>query len=147
MLFARRWINRWLGTLRAVATRHALTRVVARKASTEGPLAGRKILLIGDEPVIVLDVAQAFEEAGAHVVTARSPDAALVLLDANDWSVVVLDPELIDDHSSPLIEQLRKRDIPFVLYALAVPTQGLFTMACGSPCRQAPLCSSERWKS
>jgi CheY-like chemotaxis protein len=85
------------------------------------PLAGRKILLVEDEPVIAIDVAHVLQKAGAHVVTSRSPQAALALIEADGWSAVVLAPELIDGDSAPLREQLRKRGIPFVLYGVGRP--------------------------
>lgn len=116
MLAARRWIDRWLWTLRTVAT--------GRASRSFTPLAGRKILLVEDEPVIAIDVAHVLQKAGAHVTTSRSPQAALALIEADGWSAVVLAPELIDGDSAPLREQLRKRNIPFVLYGVGRPDGG-----------------------
>ena len=116
MLVARRWIDRWLRTMRTVAKGHAYRGCRL--------LAGHKILLVEDEPVIAMDVAHELEEAGAHVFTSPSPRAALALIKADGWSAVVLAPELLDGDSSALGEQLRKRDIPFVLYGVGRPNGG-----------------------
>ncbi len=85
------------------------------------PLDGRSILVVEDEPVIALDISDAFECAGAHVVISRTVRRALALVDAGGWSAAVLDPELDDRDSSRLCEQLDKRDIPYVLYSAGGP--------------------------
>ena len=84
-------------------------------------LDGRSILVVEGEPVIALDIAHAFECAGAHVVIGRSLKRALALVDAHGWSAAVLDPELGDGDSSRLCEQLKERDIPYVLYSAGGP--------------------------
>lgn len=80
-------------------------------------LGGCSILIVEGEPVIALDIAYAFECAGAHVVISRSMNRALALVDAHGWSAAVLDPESNDGDNSRLCEQLEKRGIPYVLYS------------------------------
>jgi DNA-binding response OmpR family regulator len=80
-------------------------------------LAGRLILICEDEPLIALDIANAFTKAGARVVTARSLREALVAADDGALSAAVLDHVLQDGDSSELCERLKERNIPFVLYS------------------------------
>ena len=87
-------------------------------------LDGRSILVVEDEPVIALDIAYAFECAGARVVVSRSLSRALALVDADGWSAAVLDPEFGEGGSSRLCEQLKKRDIPYILYGVGGPERG-----------------------
>jgi CheY-like chemotaxis protein len=84
-------------------------------------LDGRSILVVEGEPVIALDIAYAFECAGAHVVISRSLNRALALVDTHGWSAAVLDPAFDDGDSARLCEQLKKRDIPYVLYSAGGP--------------------------
>lgn len=81
-------------------------------------LDGCSILVVEGEPVIALDIADAFECAGAHVVVSRTVRRALALVDARGWSAAVLDPERDDGESSLLCKQLDRRDIPYVLYSV-----------------------------
>ena len=87
-------------------------------------LDGRSILVVEDEPVIALDIADAFECAGARVVISRSLSRALALVDADGWSAAVLDPEFGNPGSSRLCEQLKQRDIPYVLYSVGGAERG-----------------------
>lgn len=79
-------------------------------------LVGHSVLVIEDEPVIALDIAYAFECAGACVVISRSLNGALALVEADGWVAAVLDPASGDGESSRFCERLKKRDIPIVLY-------------------------------
>jgi DNA-binding response OmpR family regulator len=80
-------------------------------------LAGRLILVCEDEPLIAIDIANAFTKAGARVVTARSLREALVTADDGALSAAILDHALGDGDSSELCDQLKERKIPFVLYS------------------------------
>jgi DNA-binding response OmpR family regulator len=81
------------------------------------PLSGCAILVVEDEALIALHIADAFECAGARVVTSHSLKTALQLFEAEDWSAAVLDHILGDEDSSPLCHRLTERNIPFVLYS------------------------------
>jgi DNA-binding NtrC family response regulator len=80
------------------------------------PLGGRSILVVEDEPIIALDIAHAFEQVGAKVVTSFTLGEALGLVEADLWSAAVVDHLLKDGESSPLCKRLGERDIPFVVY-------------------------------
>ena len=79
-------------------------------------LKGRSILIVEDEPLIALDIAQAFERVGAVITTSRTLRHALILVENDGLAAAVLDHGLGDGDSSLLCERLKERDIPFVLY-------------------------------
>ena len=55
-----------------------------------------------DEPLIALDIAEAFKEAGAATVVTSTLHQALVLGEHDGLSAAVLDHVLSDGDSSPL---------------------------------------------
>ena len=80
------------------------------------PLAGRLILVVEDEPIIALDIAQAFEAAGAAVAIKRTLRAAIHAAEDAGLSAAVLDHALGDGDSTRLCQRLQERNIPFVNY-------------------------------
>lgn len=80
-------------------------------------LLGRSILIVEDEPLIALDIAQAFEDAGAEIVVTSTLHHALVLVEHDGLSGAVLDHALHDGDSSPLCQRLDQRRLPFVIYS------------------------------
>ena len=80
-------------------------------------LAGRLILVCEDEPLVAIHVANAFTDAGARVVTARSVRDALAAIEGGILSAAILDHALSDGDSSLLCERLKEQGIPFVLYS------------------------------
>ena len=80
-------------------------------------LAGRVILICEDEPLIAIDIANAFTDAGARVVTARSLRDALATAEDGALSAAILDHALGDGDSSALCARLKERNIPYVLYS------------------------------
>ena len=80
-------------------------------------LNGRSILIAEDEPLIALDIAQAFEDAGAEIVVTSTLHHALVLVEHDGLSAAVLDHALHDGDSSPLCQRLNERRLPFVIYS------------------------------
>lgn len=81
------------------------------------PLTGRIILIIEDEPLIAIDIQDAFQNAGATAVTARTLTAALVEVEEPGLSAAIVDHALGDGDSSELCERLTARNIPFVTYS------------------------------
>ena len=81
------------------------------------PLAGRSILVVEDEPLIAMDVAQGLQTAGASVSVARTLSDALNKVEAPGLSAAVLDHRLRDGDSSQICERLDARNIPFVVYS------------------------------
>ena len=65
-------------------------------------LAGCSILICEDEPLIAIGIADAFTNAGARVVMARSLASALIAVENEVPSAVILDHALSDGESSQL---------------------------------------------
>src|SRR4029434_1954807 len=64
-----------------------------------------------------LGIAGAFTGAGARVVTARSFASALIAVENEVPSAVILDHALSDGESSQLCKRLKQRNIPYVLHS------------------------------
>ena len=90
-------------------------------------LKGRSILIVEDEPLIVMDITQAFEGTGAALTTTNSLHQAMVLVEHDGLSGAILDHSLGDGDSSLLYERLRERGIPFLIYSGYPNVEG----ACG----------------
>jgi DNA-binding response OmpR family regulator len=80
-------------------------------------LDGLVILVIEDEPLVALDVQQAFEDAGATVVVARTLAAALIAVEDSSVSAAIVDHALGDGDSSEICERLKERSVPFIIYS------------------------------
>ena len=94
------------------------------------PLAGRVILVIEDEPLIAIDIQQAFEDAGAKTMTTRTLAAAMLAIEDPDLSAAIVDHALGDGDSSELCERLKERGVPFITYSGFANIDG--------PCAGAP---------
>jgi DNA-binding response OmpR family regulator len=81
------------------------------------PLAGRSVLVVEDDPIIVLDILQGLEAAGASVSRARSVSDALGKVECPNLSAAVLDHGLSDGDASQICARLDERNIPFVIYS------------------------------
>ena len=79
-------------------------------------LAGRSILVVEDETLIALDIADAFERAGAQVTTTATLRDATKLVEAEGLSAAILDHVLGRDDSSGLCRRLKERGVPFVIH-------------------------------
>ena len=71
-------------------------------------LHGRSILVVEDEPVIALDIAQAFERVGAQVIVSTTLHDAMVLVEHDSLSAAVLDHVLQDGDSSPTLRAAKR---------------------------------------
>ena len=80
-------------------------------------LEGRSILIVEDEPLIVMDITQAFEGTGAALTTTNSLHQAMVLAEHDGLSGAILDHSLGDGDSSLLYARLTERGIPFLIYS------------------------------
>jgi DNA-binding response OmpR family regulator len=67
--------------------------------------------------LIALGIADAFTDAGARVFTVRSLADALIAIEDEVPSAVILDHALTDGESSQLGECLKERNIPYVLHS------------------------------
>ena len=83
----------------------------------QGLLTGRSILVVEDEPLIVMDIAKAFEGTGAELTTTNTLRHALILVEHDGLSGAILDHALGDGDSSQLYARLKQRGIPFMIYS------------------------------
>ena len=84
-------------------------------------LSGLNVLIVEDEPLIALDIAETLETAGACVAgPIRSLKSAFEALEAcgaaDTWDAVVLDYNLLDGTSEPFGKALKLRNIPFLIH-------------------------------
>ena len=89
------------------------------------------ILVVEDEPVIVMDISNAFEGTGAHLTTTNTLKHAKLLVEHDGLSAVILDHALSDGDSTSLCTRLKERSIPFMMYS-GYPTLD-------GACKGAPL--------
>lgn len=80
-------------------------------------LEGHSILIVEDEPLILMDIALAFESTGAAMTTTNTLKHALILVEHDGLSGAILDHALGDGDSSLLCARLKERDIPFMIYS------------------------------
>src|SRR5262245_23449938 len=80
-------------------------------------LSGRRVLVVEDEPLIALEIAQALTSAGASVLVAKTLDEGLRQAEQDDLSAAVLDLVLGANDGAALCARLRERGIPFVIYS------------------------------
>jgi DNA-binding response OmpR family regulator len=80
-------------------------------------LEGRSILIVEDEPLIVMDITQAFEGTGAALTTTNTLKHALILVEHDGLAGAILDHALGDENSSLVCQRLKERGIPFLLYS------------------------------
>jgi DNA-binding response OmpR family regulator len=82
-----------------------------------GPLVGHTVLVVEDEPLVALDVADCLRDAGAQTLMARTVRDALGKAVSADFTAAVLDHGLSDGDTSEVCETLKGRSIPFVVYS------------------------------
>jgi DNA-binding response OmpR family regulator len=80
-------------------------------------LSGRTILVVEDEPLIALDIANGFQRAGATVSVARSLADARTLIEHSGICAAILDFGLRDGNASELCVRLNQKHVPFVLHS------------------------------
>ena len=77
-----------------------------------------RVLLLEDEALIALEIEDGLAAAGFHqVVSVPSQASASAWLAENQPHVAILDLFLRDGESLPVIEELRRRAIPFVIHS------------------------------
>ena len=90
---------------------------------------GRSILIVEDEPLIVMAITQAFEGTGAALTTTNTLKHALMLVEHNGLSGAILDHALGDGDSTQLCMRLKERGIPFMVYSGHATIEGPCTGA------------------
>jgi CheY-like chemotaxis protein len=79
-------------------------------------LNGRVVLVVEDEPLVALDIAQLLADFGACVASARGVKEALLLIETRELTAAVLDINLAGEDCSPLCQRLTERAIPFLFH-------------------------------
>jgi DNA-binding NarL/FixJ family response regulator len=75
-----------------------------------------KVLLVEDEPLVAVGVADQLAGAGAHVIgPCSTAGRAMAALNEHDIDVAVIDYVLADDNSEGLQATLERKGIPFVI--------------------------------
>lgn len=96
-----------------------------------GPsLQGRSVLIIEDEPLIVMDMTKSLEITGAAITSTNTLKHALLLVEHDGLAAAILDHTLGDGDSSELCVRLTERGIPFMIYSGHLHVDG--------PCSGAP---------
>ncbi len=80
-------------------------------------LKGASILVVEDEPLIVMDISMAFETQGAHLTTTNTLRHAKLLVEHDGLSAAILDHALPDGDSASICSRLTERGIPFLMYS------------------------------
>jgi DNA-binding NarL/FixJ family response regulator len=89
----------------------------ARQHRDGSILDGIRVLLVEDDLLILMDLEEALEEAGAEVVAeCRSVGDALQHAAGDDIEVAVLDMRLGNDTVAPVARRLAERGVPFIFY-------------------------------
>jgi DNA-binding response OmpR family regulator len=79
-------------------------------------LADIRVLLVEDEPLIAVGVADQLTEAGARVIgPCSTAGRAIIALDEQPIDVAIIDYVLSDDNSEALQDALETRGIPFIV--------------------------------
>ena len=79
-------------------------------------LSGHSILVVEDEPLIAMHIAEGLRKAGASVMTAHTLCDGLRLAGHPDLTAAIIDFRLRDDDGTALCERLHQRGVPFVLH-------------------------------
>lgn len=80
-------------------------------------LAGRRILVLEDDPMQALDLSASLAEAGASVLgPVATLDEAGQLVSAGDCDAAILDLRLRDRNATALARRLLTERIPFIVY-------------------------------
>ena len=89
---------------------------IAGNANPDG-LVGVRVLVVEDDPLLLLDLESVLSDAGATVVgLCQTLTEALACADESDFSVAVLDFRLGSETVSPVARRLENRGVPFILY-------------------------------
>jgi DNA-binding response OmpR family regulator len=88
-------------------------------------LHGCRVLVVEDEPLVALDIADALKSAGADVVIARTLKDAVYEAMASTLTAAVIDHAMHDGvTTSDVCAALKERDIPFIVYSGFTKVEG-----------------------
>jgi CheY-like chemotaxis protein len=79
-----------------------------------GFLAGRRILVVEDEMLVLMNIELALSDLGCStIIVAATVSQALALLSQQSFDVALLDVNLAGEKSYPVADALSERGIPF----------------------------------
>jgi DNA-binding response OmpR family regulator len=81
-----------------------------------GPLSGRTVLIVEDEPLIALDLHAALRATGADLIAATRSAEALALIRRNDIHAAIVDVALGGEDCLAVCQALFHRRVPFLFY-------------------------------
>lgn len=111
---------------------------------TAGMLRGLRVLVVEDEPLVALALADDLENAGATVIgPASTVDSALALLTREAFEAAVLDIKLQNELVFPVADALMGQGVPFIFTtgfdAGAVPAHYVHVPKCEKPSSTAAI--------
>ena len=81
------------------------------------PLTGLRVLIVEDDPLIALDIADTISAAGAEIIgPAHTVSAALTQIGHQAPDVAILDWRLESETASPVAAELVNRAVPFLFH-------------------------------
>jgi DNA-binding NtrC family response regulator len=80
-------------------------------------LRGRFVLVVEDESLVALDIADEVSANGGHPLVAGTVQAALAALSRVKFAVAIVDHRLRGEDASEIIRRLEKLQIPFVIHS------------------------------
>jgi CheY-like chemotaxis protein len=102
-------------------------------------LAGRRILVVEDEMMVLMLIQDILADFGCEVIEAAATvEAALALLEADRFDLVVLDVNLSGERSFPVADVLTARAIPFA-FATGYGAHGLLDGRTGPTVLKKPF--------
>ncbi len=106
---------------------------------THSILAGRRILVVEDEPLIALHDRDMLREWGCEVIgTARSVPNAIALIQSQTPDAVLLDVSLQGHTSEPVAEMMIEAGVPFIV-TTAFAARTLRPSLRGAPILRKPV--------
>ena len=103
-------------------------------------LAGKRLLVVDDEPMLALDVADQLQFHGAQVAAVNSlEDAAAVLASGAALDGAILDIQIGDEEVWPVAEALKRKGTPFVFLSATCGERPLPDEFEGKPFLPKPL--------
>jgi DNA-binding response OmpR family regulator len=98
------------------------------------------VLVVEDEPLIALDLVDAFEAAGATVLPAARVSEAIRIVGSAHLDAAVVDLHLGDGFADAVCDRLDSRKVPFIIHSGDLATAA--SIRCGALI-QKPITSAK----
>ena len=79
-----------------------------------GDLAGRSILVVEDEMMVLMNIEAALQEEGCNATSAGTVESALALIEHTSFDAAMLDINLHGENSFPIADALAVLGVPFI---------------------------------